>query len=94
MRNLPGKNAEAVRKTGVDAARLDAELSAHADDITGLIRRNSNIAAAVGFQGNPGFLVRSYKVNEALNYPGFAHVVADARPQQNQIAPPERDTQN
>ena len=78
----------------MDAARLDAKLTAHADDIAGLIKRNINIAAAVGLQGTPGFQDRSYKVNEALNYTGFVHVVADARPQQNQIAPPERDTEN
>jgi protein-disulfide isomerase len=73
------KMLEAVRKTGVDAARLDADLNAHAEDIASLIERNFNMAAAIGFQGTPGFLVGSYKVNEALNYDGFLHVVADAR---------------
>lgn len=70
---------EAVRKTGVDHRRLDADISAHADDILRLIKRNLNIAEAIGLQGTPGFLVGAYKVNQALNYDGFVKVVADAR---------------
>jgi hypothetical protein len=73
------KMLEAVRKTSVDQARLDADLSAHADDILHLIKRNLNIAEAIGLQGTPGFLVGAYKVNRALTYEGFVRVVADAR---------------
>ena len=69
----------AVRKTNVDQARLDADLTAHADDILRLIKRNLNIAEAIGLQGTPGFLVGVYKVNEALTYDGFVRVAADAR---------------
>lgn len=70
---------EAVRKTNVDQARLDADITAHASDILRLIKRNLNIAEAIGLQGTPGFLVGVYKVNQALNYEGFVKVVADAR---------------
>ncbi len=70
---------EAVRKTGVDQPRLDADIAAHADDILRLIKRNLSIADAIGLQGTPGFLVGAYKVNQALNYDGFIKVVADAR---------------
>lgn len=70
---------EAVRKTGVDQPRLDADAAAHADDILRLIKRNLDIAEAIGLQGTPGFLVGAYKVNQALNYDGFVRVVADAR---------------
>lgn len=70
---------DAVRKTGVDRPRLDADTTAHADDILRLIKRNLNIAEAIGLQGTPGFLVGAYKVNQALNYDGFVKVVADAR---------------
>jgi predicted DsbA family dithiol-disulfide isomerase len=73
------KMLEAVRKTSVDQARLDADLSAHADDILHLIKRNLNIAEAIGLQGVPGFLVGAYKVNRALTYEGLVRVVADAR---------------
>jgi len=70
---------EAVRKTKVDQARLDADLTAHADDILRLIKRNLNIAEAIGLQGTPGFLVGSYMVNQALTYEGFMRVSSDAR---------------
>ena len=70
---------EAVRKTKVDQARLDADLTTHADDILRLIKRNLNIAEAIGLQGTPGFLVGSYMVNQALTYEGFVRVASDAR---------------
>ena len=70
---------DAVRKTGVDQARLDADIAAHADDIQRLIKRNLNVAEAIGLQGTPGFLVGAYKVNQALTYDGFVRVAADAR---------------
>jgi protein-disulfide isomerase len=85
LMDIPGsgiaqdKMLEAVRKTSVDQARLDADLSAHADDILHLIKRNLNIAEAIGLQGPPGFLVGAYKVNQTLTYEGFVRVVADAR---------------
>ena len=62
---------DAVRKTGVDQTRLDADIAAHADDILRLIKRNLNIAEAIGLQGTPGFLVGAYKVNQALSYEGL-----------------------
>jgi hypothetical protein len=70
---------DAVRKTAVDQARLDADIAAHADDILRLIKRNLGIAEAIGLQGTPGFLVGAFKVNQALTYDGFVRVVADAR---------------
>lgn len=72
---------DAVRKTGVDQPRLDADIVAHADDILRLIKRNLTIAEAIGLQGTPGFLVGAYKVNQALTYDGFVRVAADARMQ-------------
>jgi protein-disulfide isomerase len=85
LMNIPGegvpqeKMIEEVRKTGVDMDRLDADLNGRADDIAKLIKRNLTIAAAIGLQGTPGFLVGPYKVNQALTYEGFVHAVADAR---------------
>jgi hypothetical protein len=70
---------DTVRKTSVDQARLDADMKTHADDILHLIKRNLNIAEAIGLQGTPGFLVGAFKVNQALNYDGFVRVAADAR---------------
>jgi len=73
---------DAVRKSNIDLPRLDADLQGNADAIRGLIKRNLTIAEAIGLQGTPGFLVGPYKVNEALTYEGFQHVVADARTRQ------------
>src|SRR5260370_26606994 len=70
---------EAVRNAGVDLAQLDTDIARHADDIAGLIKRNLNIAQAIGLQGTRGFLLGPYRVNEALNEQGFIRVVADAR---------------
>ncbi len=88
LMNLPGygisqpQMIEAVRKSGVDMSRLDADIKANGAAITGLLERNLAIADAIGLQGTPGFLVGPYKVNQALTYEGFQHVVADARAKQ------------
>jgi protein-disulfide isomerase len=88
LMDIPGygveqeKMIEATRKTGIDAARLDSDMTAHADDIARLVKRNLNIAEAIGLQGTPGFLVGAFKVNHALNEQGFVRVVADARARQ------------
>jgi protein-disulfide isomerase len=88
LMNLPGygisqpQMIEAVRKSGVDMSRLDADIKANGAAITGLFERNLAIADAIGLQGTPGFLVGPYKVNQALTYEGFQHVVADARAKQ------------
>jgi protein-disulfide isomerase len=76
------KMIEVTRNAGIDAARLDSDMTVHADDIAKLIKRNLTIAEAIGLQGTPGFLVGPYKVNEALNEQGFIRVVADARARQ------------
>lgn len=88
LMNIPGygisreQMIDAVRKSGADLERLDADIQANADAIGGLIKRNLIIAEAIGLQGTPGFLVGPYKVNEALTYEGFQRVVADARVKQ------------
>lgn len=88
LMSLPGygisqpQMIEAVRKSGVDMSRLDADIKANGAAITGLLERNLAIADAIGLQGTPGFLVGPYKVNQALTYEGFQHVVADARAKQ------------
>lgn len=76
------KMVEATRSAGIDAAQLDSDMTGHADDIARLIKRNLNIAEAIGLQGTPGFLVGPFKVNQALNEQGFVRAVADARARQ------------
>jgi protein-disulfide isomerase len=88
LMDIPGygvaqeKMIEATHNAGIDAAQLDSDMTAHADDIARLIKRNLNIAEAIGLQGTPGFLVGAFKVNQALNEQGFVQVVADARARQ------------
>lgn len=88
LMNIPGEGVpqdrmvEEIRKTGIDMNQLDADINGHADEIGKLIKRNLAIADAIGLMGTPGFLVGSYKVNQALTYEGFVRVVADARARQ------------
>lgn len=88
LMDIPGygvaqeKMIEVTRGTGIDVAQLDSDMTAHADDIARLIKRNLTIADAIGLQGTPGFLVGTFKVNQALNEQGFVRVVADARARQ------------
>lgn len=70
---------EAIARSGVDMDRLDADLEAHGDEITRLLRRNLAQADSLGLQGTPGYIVGQYRVTSALNYEGFKRVAADAR---------------
>jgi protein-disulfide isomerase len=85
LMNIPGTKIpaeqmrEAIRVSGVDMNRLDADLVAHGDEITVLLRRNQAQADSLGLQGTPAYLVGQYRVTSALNYEGFKRAVADAR---------------
>jgi len=85
LMNIPGTKIsaeqmrEAIKASGIDMDRMDADLAAHADEITALLRRNLAQADAIGLQGTPGYLIGQYKVTSALNYNGFKRAVADAR---------------
>ena len=67
------------KATSVDMARLDADLKAHAADITGLLQRNLKQADSMGLQGTPVYLIGQLKVAQALDYDGFKNAVAQAR---------------
>ncbi len=70
---------EAIARSGVDMDRLDADLQAHGDAITKLLRRNLAQADSLGLMGTPAYIVGDYRVTQALNYEGFKRVAADAR---------------
>ncbi len=79
-RRIPAEQMrEAIRASGVDMDRLYADLSAHADEITALLRRNLAQAESLGLQGTPAYLIGQYRVTSALNYDSFKKAVADAR---------------
>jgi protein-disulfide isomerase len=71
----------AVKAAGVDMTRLDADLNAHSDAISALLKRNAAEADALGLKGTPVFLIGPYLVEAALNYDGFAEVVSKFRAQ-------------
>jgi protein-disulfide isomerase len=85
LMNIPGTKIsaeqmrEAIKASGIDMDRMDADLAAHADEITALLRRNLAQADAIGLQGTPGYLIGQYRVTSALNYNGFKRAVADTR---------------
>ena len=54
---------EAIRASGVDMDRLDVDLSAHADEITALLRRNlaqAEVARPAGHAGLPYRAIQGY----------------------------------
>ena len=74
----------AIRTSGVDMMKLEADLKAHADEISTLLQRNLAQADSLGLQGTPGYLVGRFKVTSALTYEGFKRAVFDARAQAKQ----------
>jgi protein-disulfide isomerase len=69
----------AVKNSGVDMDRLNADLKAHDADISALIKRNVEQAQALGLEGTPVFLIGPFKVAAALDYSDFKKVVARVR---------------
>ena len=69
----------AVKTSGVDMGRLNADLKAHDADIAALIKRNGEQAQALGLEGTPVFLIGPFKVAAALDYADFKKVVGQVR---------------
>ena len=79
----------AVLAAGVDAARLDADLTAHGADIADLIKRNNDEATSLGLEGTPVFLIGPFKVAAAIDYDEFKRVVGEARERQKGAPAPD-----
>ena len=69
---------QAVKTTGIDMARLQADINSHADAITGLLQRNLALADALKLEGTPIYLIGPFRFS-TLDYDGFAQAVSDAR---------------
>ncbi len=67
---------------GADMQRLDADLTAHSDEIDAILKRTDKQATAMGFEGTPVFLIGPFLVAAALDLPGFQKAVSDARERQ------------
>jgi len=79
MRIPQDRMLAAIKTSGVDLGRLEADLKAHGQEIDDLLKRNSEQAESLGLQGTPAFLIGPYLVSSALDYHGFKQVVAKAR---------------
>lgn len=75
------KMLEAVKASGVDMPRLQADLQAHASDITALLQRNLSQADLLGLQGTPAYLIGPFRTS-TLDYAGFKEALAEARRRQ------------
>lgn len=75
------KMLEAVRETGIDMQRLQADLDANADKITALLRRNLSQADSLGLQGTPTYLIGPFRTS-TLDYAGFKAALVEARRRQ------------
>jgi protein-disulfide isomerase len=68
----------AIKKAGIDMARLKADLTKHGKEISALLKRNLAQAEALGINGTPAYLIGPFRTT-TLDYEGFKQVVADAR---------------
>lgn len=75
------KMREAVQASGVDMARLDADMKAREGDISAVLTRNAAQADALGLQGTPTYLIGPFLAS-TLDYSGFQQAVAQARRRQ------------
>ena len=72
LRRPDGKvGHDALAVSGIDIARLDADMKAHASEIDALIKRNMAQGDAMGFQGTPTYLVGPF-MTSTLDYAGFS----------------------
>lgn len=87
LMSIPGKQVPeekmlaAVKASGVDMDRLNADLKKHSDDIAALLKRNMDQADALGMQGTPTYLIGPFRTS-TLDYDGFKQALAEARRRQ------------
>jgi protein-disulfide isomerase len=84
---IPGKQIpedkmlDAVKGSGVDMTRLNADLKTHSNDIAALLKRNMDQADGLGMQGTPTYLIGPFRTS-TLDYNGFKQALAEARRRQ------------
>jgi protein-disulfide isomerase len=64
---------------GIDMARLDSDLNAHAAEIDAILARNDQEARALAFEGTPGLVVGPYVVGGALDADMMRRLIAVVR---------------
>lgn len=70
---------DAAAKAGVDWARLQKDLTAHAQQIDAQIEMNMRLSEAAGISGTPAFIVGDKLADGAFDYAGLKGEIADAR---------------
>lgn len=72
---------QAIKASGVDMDRLQADLSSHGAEISALMKRNHAQALGLGMSGTPTYLIGNFR-SSTLDYNGFKQAVAEARRRQ------------
>lgn len=72
---------EAIKASGIDMNRLQADLSSHGPQISALMKRNHAQALGLGMTGTPTYLIGNFRAS-TLDYNGFKQAVAEARRRQ------------
>ena len=84
LMGIPGRKIpqermlDAVKASGVDLERLQADLDANREKISELLRRNLAQADSLNLAGTPTYLIGRYKTS-TLDYAGFLRAVSAAR---------------
>jgi protein-disulfide isomerase len=81
-RRIPASQMlEAVKASGVDMARLEADLASKSGEIDALLRRNAAQADSIGLQGTPTYLIGPFRTGP-LDLAGFKAALVEARRRQ------------
>ncbi len=70
---------EILSKSGLDRARLDADVATDTAAFDALVARNGAQAEAFGFPGTPAYVVGGFVFPGVLDAGGFRQAIADAR---------------
>ena len=69
----------ALKSAGVDLTQLERDRTAHAAEITAILARNAQEAAALGFRGTPGIVVGRQLLPRSLTVKELQQLTQDAR---------------
>jgi protein-disulfide isomerase len=72
------KMTAAIAAAGLDMTKLTADLEAHGDAITNILKRTMAQADSLSLQGTPTYLIGPFRAG-TLDYAGFKTAIADAR---------------
>jgi protein-disulfide isomerase len=68
-----------LKSVGVDLTQLARDRTAHAADITAILSRDAQEAAALGFKGTPGIVVGRQLLPRSLTVKELQQLTQDAR---------------